>query len=159
MRAVLWLVLGTMGCATVPPPPTPIFIAESRRPEERELPLNPRTEQLPSGFSGEEWVEPLEQGAVALKAGLLISESRAARDILVRTRYDEMRSLYSADQDVWRVQRKYYEERLQFADQAILGLQPTWWDLNKDAFFFWGGVVLGTGLTLGVTSVAVGVTR
>lgn len=149
MRLLLATVLAT-ACATVPPPAPSVFIEAPRRPEGRELPPNPREEELAGKFSEKEWVEPAEKGQTLAKAGLLVSESRMARDILFRTRYDELRRIYEADRMVWKTHRDYYEERLNLAHDEIRRLQPTWWDRNKDSVMLVGGVVVGFGLTLGV---------
>lgn len=137
-------------CATAPKVEPLPFIPEARRPEVRELPANPREEKLEGSFNGSEWVEPAEKGQTLAKAGMLVSETRMARDILFRTRYDELRRVYEADRMVWKTHRDYYEERLHLAHEEILSLQPTWWDRNKDSVMLVGGVLVGFGLTLGV---------
>lgn len=134
-------------CATTPKAPA-VFIPEARRPEARELPPHPRTEELKN--NPDEWTEVVMAGDKAQKSGLLISEGRAARDILFRTRYEEMRKIYDADRLVWSAHRAYYEERLNLAADEIQKLQPTWWDRNKDTVGFVSGVLIGFGLTLGI---------
>ena len=149
MRRLL-LPLLLCACATVPTPAPEAFIPEARRPEQRALPPSPREEKLPAGVAGEEWVLPAEQGATVPKAGLLASEARVARDILFRTRYDELRKVFDADRMVWKTHRDYYEERLHLAQDEIARLQPTWWDEHKGSLYLVGGVLVGFGLTLGV---------
>jgi hypothetical protein len=141
-----------VGCVT-PQKPVVQFIPDTRRPELEPLPPNPRDEALEGAFVGEEWVEPLLKGHEAPKSGLLVSASRAARDILFRTRYDELRKLVEADRTVWSAQRAWYEERLRLSAEEIQRLQPTWWDQNKDVILFCAGVVLGVGATVGVVGV------
>lgn len=147
MRTLAVLMLAC-ACATVPPAKPEPFIEVARRPESHELPPNPREEKL--DFKGDEWVEPAEKGQTLAKAGMLVSESRMARDIVFRARYDELRKFYEADRMVWKTHRDYYEERLLLAQDEIRKLQPTWWDHNKDTVMLVGGVLVGFGLTLGV---------
>ena len=129
--------------------PKALEISDTRRPELRTLPPNPRTEPLPDKFAGEEWVEPAEVGQVVAKPGLLVSEARVARDILFRTRYDELRTLYDEDRNVWVAHRDYYEQRLAQADGVIRDLQPNWWDQHKDYFYLAAfGILAGYTLTL-----------
>lgn len=146
----LALILACMGCATTRGPVTPMpELADARRPELRTLPPTPREEVLPGEFHGEEWVLPIEQGEAASKPGLLVSESRMARDILFRTRYDELRTLYVEDRKVWTAHRDYYEQRLVQAKATIDGLQPNWWDEHKDYVYLSViGILAGYSLTL-----------
>lgn len=150
MRRLSALSLAALtACATTPKAPPAPYIPEARRPEARALPPNPREEALQ--FSGPELVKPLEKGQAAAEPGLWASEARVARDILFRTRYDELRRVYEADRLVWSAHRDYYEERLRLSAEEIEKLQPTWWDRNKDTVFLVAGTLLGFGVTLGIT--------
>lgn len=80
------LVLVCVGCVSQPVVRPPL-VAANQRPEVRELPLDPREEALPDGVPttpGESAVEPIEEAMPAPMAGILISESRAARDVRLR---------------------------------------------------------------------------
>jgi len=150
MRRLSALSLAALtACATAPKPPPAPFIPEARRPEVRTLPPNPREETLQ--FSGPELVKPLEKGQTVVEPGLWASEARVARDVLFRTRYDELRRVYEADRLVWSAHRDYYEERLHLAGEEIEKLQPTWWDRNKETVLFIAGTLVGFGVTLGIT--------
>lgn len=160
MKAVaLLLACSLVGCATAPPPVPKTFIELERRPEVRALPPNPRDEKLAGEFSEKEWVEPAEKGQLVPKAGMLVSESRMARDILFRTRYDELRKTCEADRMVFGSHRDYYEERLNLADEEIKRLQPTWWDQNKTTVAFIAGSLVGFGITLGITKAVYGASQ
>lgn len=127
------------------------FVEADHRPESKPLPPNPREEKLDGEFSMPEWVEAIEQGEAAPRAGILISESRAARDALFRARYDELRRYYDADRMVWGAHRAYYEERLSKADVEIQRLQPTWWSSHAESIFLVGGILVGMAATIGIS--------
>ena len=161
MRLFALIALLSFGCATAQMPPLKTPIIESvRRPEEQPLPSSPREEKLAGAYAdAPEWVEPAEKGETLAKAGMLVSEGRMARDILFRTRYDELRKIAEADRKVWALQREYYEERLVLADQTIRSLQPTWWDEHQGPIYFTGGLILGFGVTVGLVEAVSAIAR
>jgi len=118
--------------------------------EARALPPDPSTEVLPEGTTPGDWIEPMAEGLRAPKDGLLVSEERAARDILYRSRYRELRTLYEADRQVWVAHRALYEGQLVRLNDEVDSLQPNWWDRHGTAMSALGGIVLGSGLTIAV---------
>jgi hypothetical protein len=104
---------------------------------------------LPPG----DWVESIEEGAPAPKAGILISEERAWRNAQYRIRYPELRKNYEADRGVMGAHRALYEERYATQKQKIQELQPGWWDQNKVWVGTLGGTVLGCVVTVLVLAV------
>lgn len=149
MRVLIFAAL-LVGCATVPKPVEPL-ISVDRRPEGKSLPPNPREEKL--DLPGPETVTAVEKGSVVTTPGLLATEARVARDILFRTRYDELRRVFEADRSVWSVQRALYEEQLQRLAEQNAKLQPTWWDQHKEVFYFVAGTLIGFGVTYGITEI------
>jgi hypothetical protein len=144
-------------------------VAPEHRVEEEPLPADPETEKLEGNVPPEDWVEPLEPGACLdssgkpvagapkpcpVRAGIAMSEAKAARFGLYKIRYKELRTDFVSDRNVWKAQRELYEKRLQLADQAIQDLQPGWWDRHKAEFGVIGGFVLGAAMTIAIVSVA-----
>jgi hypothetical protein len=123
--------------------------------EEDPLPADPETEPLDSKISSADWVEPLESGSChdangkllvrpcPVRSGIAMSEAKAVRFALYRTRYREMRTIYVANMKVVGVQRELYETRLKQADKAIRDLQPSWLDQHSAELGILGGFVLG----------------
>lgn len=164
MKRSVLLAFGLSACATTQaqtPPTVPTTLTS--RVEERALPVDPGEEALPQGIPVAEWVEPQEAGAcfdqrgtvqpgVGLpcpaRAGILVSEGRAARDGLYRVRYRELRTHYQGDRQVWMVQRELYETRLRLADQRIREMQPTWWQQNGAYVALGVGLVAGLGVSI-----------
>jgi hypothetical protein len=150
------LAVAVVGCASAPRP-RPFTIAEEQWVERRDLPPSPRDEELadiPADDPGEGYVEPYEPGATdnPTVPGLVVSESRAARDALFRIRYDELRALYGADRLVWQAHRDAYELRLRMAAERIEELQPDWWDEHGWQVTGILGLVLGAAATIGIAA-------
>lgn len=166
-KGVAWVLVLLTGCATAAPPR--FLVNTDRQPEMRALPPDPGTETLPTGVQpNADFVEPSEPGACldaqgrpALdaprpcpnRAGILVGETRAARDGLFRLRYRELRVLYEADRQVWSSQRSLYEGQLRRADEHIQSLQPNWWQQNALGLGIGGGFLLGTLTVIGVLAV------
>lgn len=145
------------------------MVGEDRRPEARELPIDPRLEPLPEGTPtepSENFVEPLEAGScieadteIAAGAGypcppqsgILVSEARASRDALYRIRYPEMRRTFEADRQVWAAQRELYEAQIAADRREIERLQPTWWEQHDGQVLTAVGVVVGAAITVAIT--------
>ena len=144
------------GCAGAPAP-VPHTIPEARWVENEPLPPDARTEALPPGTpdDDERRVESYEPGATTnpTQPGIVISESRMARDLLYRIRYPELRLRYEADRNVWVVQRQAYEARLQLAAERILELRPTWWERNRGHVLGMVGFVFGVASTIAIARV------
>lgn len=163
----LGLMLSLCGCATAAPPR--FLVNPDRQPETRTLPADPATEPLPAGVpANADFVEPSEPGACLdsqgrpvadaprpcpNRAGIVVGETRAARDGLFRLRYRELRVTYEADRQVWAAQRSLYEGQLQRADAHIQSLQPNWWQQNALGLGIAGGFLLGTVTVIGVLAV------
>ena len=157
----LLLAVLLVGCAStqkvVPVVPT------QRQPEIREMPPHPAAESLPEGFAGPEWSQPLEAGSCPAeapegdaktcpeKAGILVSESKAARIKMYQVRYEELRRYYEADRTTWSAQRMMYEAEVARRDKYIEDNQPTWWDDHKAEFYGIGGMLIGAVITAVVT--------
>ena len=151
-------------CAT--PPVTPPTIPPGNgRVEETALPDDATKATLPPGTPAGDWVEALEAGSCwdikgvkvpdaatpcPARSGIVISEERAARSILIKRGYDELRNIYQADRRVWREQRNLYETRLQLADKAIRDLQPDWLQRHALTLGAVGGFLVGVA-TVGLT--------
>ena len=128
--------------------------------EDRELPAHPQDEDLdlaPGVNADETAVEAATKGQPAPMDGIIVSESRAARDALYRIRYKELRTTYEADRSVWRVHRTIYEKQIEMDNDRIRELTPpppTWWDQHGTAVLIGSsalvGLVAGAGLTVGV---------
>jgi hypothetical protein len=167
-----WMGLGGMvalltGCATAAQPR--FLVTPDRQPEARTLPPDPATEPLPQGVPAtSDFVEPSEPGSCLdaqgrpvmdaprpcpNRAGILVGETRAARDGLFRLRYRELRVLYDADRQVWQAQRALYEGQLQRADEHIQSLRPNWWQQNALGLGIGGGFLLGTVTVISVLAV------
>lgn len=140
-------------------------VAESHRVETEPLPPDPETEKLEGSAPDEDWIEPLEPGSCVdvsgkplpgitrpcpARAGIAMSEARAARFGLFKIRYKELRINYVSDRKVWAVQREVYETRLKLADQAIQDLQPDWWDRHKGEFGVIGGFIIGAAISVSI---------
>jgi hypothetical protein len=163
-RLILILAIGA-GCAGLPPPPPTVSLGE-RRVEERPLPPDPKTEKLTGQGDMAEWAiaqrsgqctdskektEPI-VGPCPKLSGILLSEGKAARYSLLDLRYRELRANYTADQEVWKVHRQLYEERLKLANKAIYDLQPGWWDRHKLEIGVGGGFVLGIAVSVAIVA-------
>lgn len=138
-----------IGCAT--PSAYVPTVAVERRVEDRALPPDPTTESLPPGTPPGEWVEPAEKGQTLTKSGIIVSESRAARDALFRVRYPELRRNYEADRMLWQAHRELYEARLKAADEALRKAEPGWWQQHGPAVGVLGGFLVGAVLTVTLT--------
>ena len=139
----------------------------TKRVESTPLPPDPAKEPLPEGFAKGDWVEPLEAGGCLDKkgettaegfpcparSGIAVSEERAYRDALYRTRYKELRTTCEADRQVFGVHRELYEERLKLADQALQDAVPGWWDRHKFQVGTVGGIILGAAATIAILAV------
>lgn len=175
MRKLLFiLVLFVFGCGTVVSEVRPV-VAENRRPEARELPVDPDHESIPEGYDttlGEDHVEPMEEGScipahgITVPAsdddqvipgpcptwgGIAISETRAARDAMYRIRYRELRRTFEADRRVWSAHRELYESQVAEDRREIEHLQPTWWDRHGLAVGVAGGFILGAATAILIT--------
>jgi len=135
------------------------LIPASRWTETQPLPEDPAQAEVPSELPKGDWVEPIKKDEPAPDAGILISEERAWRDAQFRIRYPELRKNYIADRGVMGAHRSLYEERYATAMSEIEKLQPTWWDRNKLALGFTGGVILGAGVTVGVVVAVLAATQ
>lgn len=166
MKALLLFLACASACAGAKPlEPT---IPESKRVEAEPLPPDPETEKLDSNVPPEDWVEALEPGSCTdatgkpttnvkpcpARAGIAMSEAKAARFGLFKIRYKELRTNYVSDRNVWAAQRELYETRLKLADKAIQDLQPGWWDRHKGEFGVIGGFILGTAMTISIYAIA-----
>jgi hypothetical protein len=163
------LVLLLSGCGASTVGQTRPLVADDRRPEARELPLDPRLEALPEGTPTdppEDFVEPVEAGSCIeadteiaagagypcpSQSGILVSEARAVRDAMFRIRYPELRQTYEADRQVWAAQRELYEAQVQRDREEIERLQPTWWTQNSFAIGTAAGFILGAAVTIAIT--------
>lgn len=149
-------------------PYVPTVPEGTKRVETVPLPPDPAAEPLPEGYAKGDWVEPLEAGSCLdkkgetvaeasapcpLRSGIAISEERAYRDALYRTRYKELRTTCEADRQVMGAHRELYEGRLKLADQAIQDLQPGWWDRHKFQIGTVGGIILGAAATIAILAV------
>jgi len=157
----LVLAFAVAGCASTPRPVV-YTIAHERWVETRPLPPSPRVEPLPGDVPAdpsEDFVQAYEPGARdnPTVPGLVISESRAARDALFRIRYDELLSLYEADRLVWVAHREAYELRLQLSAQRIEELQPSWWDQFGVPVVGILGFILGAAATIGIAAALDGI--
>ena len=110
---------------------------------------------MPEGIPtspGEEAVDPIEEGEVAPRSGILISEARAARDALFRVRYTELRRTYEADRQVWAAHRELYEEQIRRDREALEKAQPDWWDRNDGTVIGMVAFIAGAALTVGLAA-------
>jgi len=131
------------------------MVAESRRPELREMPQSPRDEALPEGIPtnpGEAAVDPIEAGEASPRSGILISEARAARDALFRVRYTELRRTYEADRQVWTAHRSLYEEQIRRDREALEEAQPDWWERHDGTVVGVVAFLAGAALTVGLAA-------
>jgi hypothetical protein len=153
-------VLFTVLCACISQHPSPAL--SSLEPIEiSALPSDPETEKLDVPDPTEDWVEPQEAGSCKnasgtcpAKAGISMSEARAARFGLYKIRYRELRADYEADQKVWLARQQALNKQLELAATEIRKLQPGWWDQNKAEFALIGGFLLGTTMTAVVYTLA-----
>lgn len=166
-KSVAWMMVLLAGCASAAQPR--FLVNVDRQPETRALPPDPSTEPLPTGMQANaDFVEPSEPGACVdaqgrvvadaprpcpNRAGILVGETRAARDGLYRLRYRELRVIYEADRQVWSAQRAMYEGQIQRADEHIQSLRPNWWQQNALGLGLAGGFLLGTVTVIGVLAV------
>ena len=161
-----WLLVFVAGCAAATPPS--YLVQTDRRPEGRTLPPDPSSEPLPSGIPAGDWVEALEPGSCIdtqgrpvpdaprpcpVRPGIAVSEARATRDALYRTRYRELRLTYESDRDVWTAQRELYEGQLHRADQHMRALQPNWFQQNAFGLGIAGGFLLGAVTVISIFAV------
>jgi len=150
------------------------LVAVDRRPEGRALPMDPFEEDLPEGIPTEppeDWVEALEEGSCVPGpgnagadapcpswSGVVVSEARAVRDGMVRTRYRELRQVYQSDRQVWSAQRELYESQLVRDREEILRLRPSWWERNDLEVGIALGVIAGAAMTIAIVYAVEGVT-
>lgn len=163
--ALVLCVMMASGCATTAPAALPTLIAASQIVEAKPLPPDPSVEPLPPGTPSGDSVEPIEAGTCLDKsgkpvagatspcpgkAGIEVSEARAARDALYRIRYPEMRRMYEADRQVWAAQRDLYEERVRTAQTELQKAQPSWWQQHGPALGMVAGFVVGAVMTVAI---------
>ena len=165
--AFILATLFTVGCAASGENSLRPLVAEDRRPESRDLPIDPQVESIPEGYDttfGEDHIEPLEEGSCVAESGeavsvgpcpswsgIAISESRAARDVMYRSRYRELRRTYDADRQVWAAQRELYEAQIVRDREEIGNLQPTWWEQHDGTVLTALGVIVGAAITVAIT--------
>jgi hypothetical protein len=174
-KLVTVLVLLAFGCGAATTPEVRSLVAENRRPEARELPVDARTEPLPEGTPtepGENYVVPLEAGSCIpehgitvpesdepqvvpgpcpTENGLIVSEARANRDAIYRIRYEELRRTVEADRQVWSAHRELYEAQVAADREEIERLQPTWWEQHDGEILAALGVIVGAAVTVAIT--------
>jgi hypothetical protein len=162
MRKLLVIaVLFSFGCGAAQTPEVRPIVAEDRRPEARELPIDVRDEPLPEGTPvtpGEDYVMPVTAGECAeatepcpAEDGIMVSEARANRDALYRIGYREMRTTYEADRRVWAAHRELYEAQVAADREEIARLQPSWWETHDGEIMAAVGVVIGAVVTVAIT--------
>lgn len=168
MRALgLGMLVVLAGCATTNSTYVPtVPLTPEKRVEQRPLPPDPATEALPAGTPAGDWLDALEAGSCLdstgkpvarapqpcpAKSGILLSESRAARDGLFRIRYGELRKTFEADRAVWAAHRELYEGRLEDAAKALKAAEPNWFQRNAFQFGIVGGFILGAGMAVAIT--------
>lgn len=157
MKFLLVATLALVACTPARVHVKPL-VPEERRVELRDLPVQPNEEPLPADAPTEDWVEPLEAGSCTVMAalcparsGLLISEGRAARDFLYRTRYAELRKVYESDRVVWSAHRELYETQLAATETALQKAQPNWFEQHAFQLGIVGGFLLGAAATVALT--------
>lgn len=163
---VLGMLVLAVGCATPSAYVPTVAVSTEKRVETRPLPPDPAVEPLPSGTPPGDWVEPFEageclstQGTPAVgatkpcpaRSGIAESEARAARNLLFRIRYPELRKVYEADRAVWAAHRELYETRLQDASKALHDAEPNWFQQHALQLGVVGGFVLGAAMTVALT--------
>lgn len=152
--SVAVLVAFISGCLPKTGEVTPPLILVERRIEERPLPVLPKADpSLMSINPKDDWVEALEVGDKVAKAGIEISEYRAATDLVYRLRYDELRSLYEADRSVFRAHRELYEVQCARLTKENKKLD-NWWSRNKLECGVIGGFVIGAGMSIAIVGIA-----
>ena len=175
-KLVTLLVLFAFGCGAATTPEVRPLVAENRRPEARELPVDARTEPLPEGTPtepGENYVSAVEagqcippdgivgvdedgeprhiEGPCPDQSGIVVSEARANRDAIYRIRYTELRRTYEADRQVWAAHRELYEAQVAADREEIERLQPTWWEQHDGEILAALGVIVGAAVTVAIT--------
>lgn len=147
------LVLGSLvlvGCASSKAAYVPL-VSPDRQVETRALPPDAPTEPLPNGTPAGDWVVPVEVGETVKKAGIEVSEARAARDTIYRIRYVELRKLYESDRLIWTAHRALYEKQLENTEAALKAAQPNWFQQHALQLGIIGGFVLGAATTVLLT--------
>lgn len=155
MRFLVALLMFSSACATTQANTHPPLVAESRRPEVRDLPVAPDDRELPDGIPaepGEDAVFPIEEGDEVVMPGILVSEARAARDALYRIDYTELRRMYEADRQVWEAHRALYEEQIRRDREALEEAQPGWWERHDATVVGVVAFLLGAAITTGIVA-------
>jgi hypothetical protein len=167
LLVALVLALASLGCGATTADEARPLIAADRRPEERPLPPDPREEDIPEGYDtklSEEHIEALEAGSCIAPdgvarskgpcpswSGIAVSEARAARDGMIRSRYKELRSVYQSDRRVWSAQREMYEAQVRRDREEIERLHPSWWEEHDGTILTAVGLVVGAAITIAIT--------
>jgi len=175
VRKLLISALIITGCGAAQSPEVRPLVAENRRPEMQEMPLNAQTEPLPEDTPTdlpESYVEPIEMGQCIPvygttvppseeeqtipgpcpeQSGVFVSEARANRDVIYRIRYREMRRSYEADRQVWSAHRELYEAQIAADRDEIENLQPTWFEQHDGEIMAAVGVVVGAAIAVAIT--------
>ena len=171
MRAFAVLLVLSVGCASAPKVVTEPTVAERKWAEERDLPPDPGEEELPEGLGPDFPPEAVEvgqcspdeaegseeaQGPCPDKAGILISEQKAARIKLYQIRYKELRKTYEADRSLWRAHRELYETKLELALKELKRTEEraerSWWEKHDGTIGLGVGVVVGSALAVGIAA-------
>lgn len=115
-------------------------IDESDWPENKELPNRPDENQIPDE---DDWVEPIFEGDVADRDGIIMSPEKAVRARQWQVGYESLFDIYSIDREIWEQHRIIYETRIRSANEEIRRLAPTWWDENSLYIGMSSGFVAG----------------
>jgi len=175
VKFIIVMALLVFGCGASQSPEVRPAVAEDRRPEMRELPVDAATEPLPEDTPRdlpENYVVAVERGECIpedgipvnpeepahtipgpcpTESGLFVSEARANRDAIYRIRYPELRRTFEADRQAWSAQRELYEAQIAADREEIENLQPTWWERHDGTILTAVGVVVGAAITVAIT--------
>lgn len=147
MRVFALIVLLICGCSASTQVLQYPKLSEKQHVESKALPERPDAVAIPKE---QDWSRALPASKCTDVNGVLLSPEKAARAKGWQDGYNNLRSLYEIDREVWQQHRIVYEERTAQANAEIRRLSPSWFDENKGTLAWVGGFLMGA-----ATSVAI----
>jgi hypothetical protein len=155
MRLLVILAVLSVGCGAATPVVQYKGIPEAQYVEQKKLPDSPASEPI---AKKDNWVKSLpasvctDEKGVERKTdhGIVMSAQKAARAKRWQDAYNNIRSLYELDRQIFGQHRIIYDERTKQANEEIVRLSPSWWDENKGTFGWGAGFVAGAAATIAI---------
>jgi len=139
--SVILLVAFTVACATANKPIEPPPINLDPMPEEPTSEVQPDKSWVVSVESIEDCKD---------RKGILMSEEKAAGLAQYRVAYPGLRRFCELDRQLWSGKWQISQRLLLESERRREDEQPGWWGRNKGEIAFFGGLIVGAAVTIGI---------